>query len=194
MNALATQTISRSVRRLRGFTASFEAQMESTAAQTGTQFELDEDRLAAAFLDWREEFERQKPDAPEDRIAYVSFAAGLMLRALVLHDPVQAKPSDEADPASPATFWPEGHLYTAYCLNIRNIVLQEKIDHAPGNVPEMDDLRVWESFRENAHENPARAIAFLDLFSGGEPDWSAPETFRSERYQALIRRICDQIG
>ncbi|MEM7643686.1 MAG: hypothetical protein AAF366_14310 [Pseudomonadota bacterium] len=194
MNAPAAQTISRSVRRLRGFTASFEAQMESTAEQTGTTFELSHDRLAAAFLDWREEFERQKPDAPEDRIAYVSFAAGLMLRALMAHDPVRARPAPNADPASPAAFWPEGHLYTAYCLNIRNIVLQEKIEAAPGDVPEMDDLRVWESFRENAHEDPARAIAFLDLFSGGEPDWAAPATFRSERYQALIRRICEQIG
>lgn len=191
----AARPVRKSVRRLRGFVASFEAQARSTTAQTGVVFELRHDKLTAAFLEWVEAFDRQKPEALGDRMPYVGFAAGLMLRALISHDPARATalPAD-ADTARPAAFWPEGHLYTAYCLNIRGCVLEEDFHAAQERVPALDDIRAWWSFRENVAEDPSLAIAFLDLFSGQEPDWSMPSVFRSGRYRAVARKVYDRIG
>ena len=42
-----------------------------------------------------------------------------------------------------------------------------------------DDLRIWWSYRENAGEDPSQAIAFLDLFTGTEPNWWTPDTLLS---------------
>ena len=191
----ARRPLRKSVRRLRGFAASFEAQMRATSERTGIVFELHHDRLTAAFLDWVEDFERQKPGVVADRMPYVGFAAGLMLKSLILHDPVRvtALPPG-ADRDTPAHFWPEGHLYVAYCLNIRGCVLEEDFHAVQQRVPELDDIRTWWSFRENVAEDPATAIAFLDLFSGQEPDWSMPSVFRSGRYQAVARKVFDRIG
>jgi hypothetical protein len=41
------------------------------------------------------------------------------------------------------------------------------------------EMRTWWSFRENAQEEPARAIGFFDLFLGNEPHWQNLESFPS---------------
>ena len=42
-----------------------------------------------------------------------------------------------------------------------------------------DDLRTWWSYRENVGEDPALAIAFLDMFIGSEPNWVMPDSAAS---------------
>lgn len=187
--------VRKSIRRLRWFVSSFEAQMQSMSEQTGVDFALRDDRLTAAFLDWIDVFEKQKPDVSGERIPYINFAAGLMLRTLISHDPiyVAALPTNATD-TRPAYFWPEGHLYTAYCLNIRDCVLRESLYAVQDRPMELDDIRTWWSFRENVREDPSLAIAFLDLFSGQEPDWSTPSLFRSDRYVSIIQQDFDRLS
>lgn len=188
------QPLGKAVRRLRGFRSSFEEQIKSISTRTGIRYEIKSDQLTAAFMGWLEAFDAQKPAQDTDKEAYVGFAAGLMLRALITHNPVKATfiPKD-ADTDDPTFFWPEGYLYVAYCLNIRGCVLEQEFHTARHQADVLDDLRTWWSFRENVHEDPSLAIAFLDLFSGEEPDWHMPALFTSQRYQALTRKTFDQI-
>lgn len=190
----AEQPLGKAVRRLRGFRASFEEQIKSISMRTGIRYEVKSDKLTAAFLGWLEAFEAQKPAQESDKEAYVGFAAGLMLRSLIDHDPVRVTflPKD-IDKDEPAAFWPEGYLYVAYCLNIRGCVLEQEFHTAQERADAFADLRTWWSFRENVHEDPSLAIAFLDLFSGQEPDWHMPALFTSQRYRALTRRTFDQL-
>lgn len=189
------QPLGKAVRRLRGFRTSFEEQVKSIFTRTGIVYEFKSDRLTAAFLGWLEAFEAQKPAQDTDNEAYVGFAAGLMLRSLIAHDPARATviPKD-ADADDPITFWPEGYLYVAYCLNIRGCVLEQEFHAAQHQADVLGDVKTWWSFRENVQEDPSLAIAFLDLFSGEQPDWHMPALFTSRRYQALTRKTFDQLG
>lgn len=189
------QPIGKAVRRLRGFRASFDEQVKSISTRTGIRYEIKSDQLTASFLGWLESFEAQKPAQDSDKEAYVGFAAGLMLRSLITHNPVKASfvPKD-ADKDDPTYFWPEGYLYVAYCLNIRGCVLEQEFHTAQHQADVLGDLRTWWSFRENVHEDPSLAMAFLDLFSGEQPDWHMPALFTSQRYQALTRKTFDQLG
>lgn len=188
------QPLGKAVRRLRGFRSSFEEQIKTISTRTGIRYEIKADKLTATFLAWLDAFEAQKPDKENDKEAYVGFAAGLMLRSLIAHDPVEAVHLPKAaDKNDPTYFWPEGYLYVAYCLNIRGCVLEQEFHTAQQQAALLDDLRTWWSFRENVHEDPSLAIAFLDLFSGVEPNWHMPELFTSQRYQALTQRAFDQL-
>jgi hypothetical protein len=168
--------------RLRWLQQAYACQQRVTEAQTGIRYRTDLRGLAAAFADWLTEFEAQKPADSASNAAYVGFAAGLMLRALIRHDPSKAAPGEGATAApEPARFWPEGYLYVSFCLGVRGQVLQE--DYGARQCPSsrLGDLRTWWSFRENIAEDPSCAIGFLDLFAGEEPDWQTPQLFRDRR-------------
>ena len=165
--------------RLRWFIEVFEKQVEETAGETGNQFDLNRAGLAEVFSEWLEAFNAQKPQSPEDQRAYVGFAAGLMLRALLRHNPVSGHVSEGADTSNPAYFWPEGYLYVVFCLNVRGMVIEMDFEGEQSLSPELDDLRTWWSFKENVGEDPSMAIAFLDLFAGDAPEWTTPDIFQS---------------
>lgn len=181
--------VRKAAQRLRWFARAFEAQTAQTSAETGHAFSIDTDRLSAAFAAWLKSFNLQKPDEADDRLAYVGFAAGLMLRELIIADPASVERiSPDADPDTPAGYWPEGYLYVSFCLNVRGMVLEK--DYNQPQVPSEDvrDVRTWWSFRENVSDAPSNAIAFLDLFAGVEPDWSTPALFRRRNFGTLTRR------
>ena len=184
------EPVRKAIRRLRWFIGSFHAQVRQTSKETGVTFDVDDQILAAAFLDWLRAFEAQKPADPGDRMRYVGFAAGLMLRTLIRLKPVTVagRPGD-ADDTNPAYFWPEGYLYVAYCLNIRSAVLEEDFDEHQTTVPEMREIRTWWTFRENVSEDPTLAIAFLDLFAGEDPHWSEPDLFRTGEAPRIAARF-----
>ena len=54
-------------------------------------------------------------------------------------------------------------------------VLSEMGGEEPTESGIADDPRFWDSFRENAAENPANAIAFFDMVVGLKPNWDAPD-------------------
>lgn len=201
MGAVSSQVLAdtglpvrKSVRRLRWFLASFRDQMRRTSAETGNVFDVSDTVLAAVFVDWLRAFNAQKPARDADRIRYVGFASGLMLRTLIRHRPVVVTHKPESrDESNPAYFWPEGYLYVAFCLNIRALVLEQDFDEQQATVPALSEMRTWWAFRENVAEDSSLAIAFLDLFAGDEPEWSEPDVFRSSSAAQIARRFYREV-
>lgn len=186
----AHQPLHKSAQRLRWFVGAFEEQMSRTSTETGNSYAVDQAALGAVFSDWLKSFNAQKPSDSADNPAYVGFAAGLMLRTLIRNAPVRliSEPAG-ADKTNPAYFWPEGYLYVAFCLNVREMVLESDFNghQKPGS--ELTDTRTWWSFKENVEQDATLAIAFLDLFAGDEPEWSMPELFRSGRAREVAQRF-----
>ena len=173
------RSIRKSAQRLRWFFRSFEDEVAALSSGTGIIFSIDQTRLAAVFVDWLAAFNAQKPDELEQRPAYVGFAAGLMLRALITKNPLRvigARAS--ADAKDPVHVWPEGYLYVAYCLKVRGMVIEQDFQGRQQVSARLGDLRIWQSFKENVETDPASALAFLDLFADEEPDWATPDLFR----------------
>jgi hypothetical protein len=169
------------LRRLRWFRATFRASANAVASAYGLRFEIDDTKLAKAFLDWIETVETERRFAAVDRADFIVFAAGLVLRELIRQDPAKA-----VAPAQPAAagdekmaeivrFWPEGFLYTNYCVSAIAAIHEQEFAAAPAIAACADDLRTWWSYRENATQMPSYAVAFLDRFLGAEPDWILPD-------------------
>ncbi len=162
-------------RRLRWFRTAFRGYLDHLEGELGCTFDLDEGRLAAAFVAWLRAVEAQRPADPAARKTYFEFAAGLMLRELVKTMPVRTGTAPtRAESDSAAAFWPEGYACTMFCLTVARAALRQEFAEDAGPAPEALDLRNWWSFRENAREDPTISVAFLDLFMGHEPDWSTP--------------------
>ena len=105
--------------------------------------------------------------------------------------PVSARSRQAAQAeASIVSFWPEGFLYTNYCLNVLSAVVQQELGESLSLSAGADDLRLWWSYRENAEEDPSMAIAFLDKFLGEEPNWRVPESLES---RAAMRRATQKL-
>jgi hypothetical protein len=175
------------LRRLRWFRMTFRSHTRLVAAAYGLRFEIDDAKLTRAFLDWVEAMETKKGFAKVDRADFVIFAAGLVLRELIRQQPAKVaerglKPPPAAvDPemADIVDFWPEGFLYTNFCVSAIAAVYEQEFGEAPAIDKCADDLRTWWSYRENASEMPAYAVAFLDRFLGAEPNWLLPDDPRS---------------
>jgi hypothetical protein len=185
------------IRHLRWFKSSFRRDALLIAAQRGVVLEIDDRRLTEAFLNWIEAFNLQKPNAALDRRDFSLFAAGLLLREFIKARPVEARllPSaskawTQDDQSSIIGFWPEGFLYTNYCLSVLNAVVQQEFGETLDLAEAAGDLRSWWSYRENVRENPSLAIAFLDRFVGGEPNWRVPDVLES---RAAMRRATEKL-
>ncbi len=172
------------LRRLRWFRATFRASAKAVAGAGGVHFRIDDARLTRAFLDWIEIVEGQKAYAGVDRADFIVFAAGVALRELIRQNPASAVTGTQvpagAIGVSMATqeivrFWPEGFLYTNYCISAVAAIHEQEFGTVPAIAACADDLRTWWSYRENVAEVPACAVAFLDRFLGCEPNWIAPD-------------------
>lgn len=167
------------IRRLRWFRAALVHQLASLSVQTGVVYEVDDRKLAAAFVAWLRRVEEQKPDHPEHRRAFFDFAAGVMLEELLSKMPLREKaPAAPPEEAGPEHVWPEGFACTIFCINMLAAVLAQEYDEPPAVAPDFFDARVWTSFQENVQEQGSRAIGFLHLFVGATPDWVTPTLFR----------------
>jgi len=188
------QPVRKAAQHLRWFIRAFEQQVEQTSAETGTQYRIDKQLLALVFSDWKKAFDAQKPRQDSDRLAYVGFAAGLMLRSLLKHKPVKVvAKAKEGDQALPAFFWPEGYLYVVFCLNVRGLVIEQDFHGKQHSRDDLNDVRTWWSFKENTVEDPSLAIAFLDLFAGEKPNWSAPGLFKTGQAREIAGQRVKQI-
>ena len=176
------------VRQLRWFKTTFRQHARLIAQRYGLVYEIDDRRLTAAFLDWAEAFSANKGFSDLDRRDFVTIAAGLLLRELIRDRPATAQEGPSGDALVDATdktlpiarSWPEGFLYTNYCLCILHVVLEQ--EGVSLTLPDLaDDLRVWWSYRENVGEDPSLAIPFLDLFTGNEPNWYFPASVVSRK-------------
>jgi hypothetical protein len=182
------------VRHLAWFRKSFRHDTELLAARHGVSVRIDERRLAEAFLAWMEAFNRQKRFALLDRRDFSLFAAGLLLREFMKARPVEAKVEamDQAagEQGSLIGFWPEGFLYTKYCLDVLGAVMRQEFGEALPLSEAASDLRSWWSYRENVSENPSLTIAFLDEFVGSEPNWRMPD---APEARAAMRRATEKL-
>ncbi|MBZ9815351.1 hypothetical protein [Mesorhizobium sp. CA7] len=183
------------LRQLRWFRATFRSSAKVVSETFGVRFEIDEAKLTRAFLDWIDVMEAQKRFAAVDRADFIVFAAGLVLRELIRQAPAQEvsgltemiETEANAGTAEIVRFWPEGFLYTNYCVSAILAVHEQEFGTAPSIDKCADDLRTWWSYRENATEMPAYAVAFLDRFLGAEPNWITPD--RAQSRQAMQRAL-----
>lgn len=177
---LKVEDLSHEARRFRTIAWSFERNLELLFKGTGLSAHVDHTALAEAFSRWRQAFDKTKHLADVNRHDFVIYAAGLMLRELITAAPLKAVKA-EALPASPVTAdhplarWPEGYAYVSFCLSVAAAVLKELGGDEPSPARITDEPSFWDSFRENALEDPATAIAFFDLACGQAPNWDAPD-------------------
>jgi hypothetical protein len=175
---LQVEDLSHEARRFRTIVWSFQRNLELLFKDTGLSANVDPTALAAAFSNWRQAFDKSKYLADVDRHDFVIFAAGLMLRELIAAKPLKAEA--EGLPSLPGHIdhrlarWPEGYAYTSFCLSVAAAILKELGDKEPEASRIADDPKFWDSFRENALEDPNAAIGFFDLVCGQEPNWMAP--------------------
>src|SRR3954470_16448537 len=169
--------LSHEARRFRTIMWSFQKNIELLFQSSGATPHVDHAALAEAFSRWREAFDRHKHLADVDRRDFVIFAAGLMLKELVTAAPLKAiADAGGGLPALPHEVdhrlarWPEGYAYTSFCLSVAGAILRELGDEEPTPAKAADDPSFWDSFRENALESPATAIAFFDLVCGENPN------------------------
>lgn len=178
-NEIATEPdLGHRLRQLRWFRKSFRSSTETLAARHSLSVRIDEDKLAKVFIDWVEALDAQKGFASINRADFIIFAGGLALRELVKARPITAEVISSRGTALASDivdFWPEGFLYTSYCISAVMAVYQQEFQKELPLSTAVDDLRTWWSFKENTNEMPAYAVAFLDKFFGGEPDWTWPD-------------------
>ena len=163
-------------RRFRTILKSFERNLELLFKDHGKAPEVDHAALATAFAQWRNRFDATKHLAEINRHDFVIYAAGLMLKELIAAKPLLVAPDMVPLPGSHAlNHWPEGYAYTSFCLSVAAAILKEIGDSEPLDQGISDDPAFWASFRENALESPAIAVAFFDLVCGRDPNWDAPD-------------------
>ena len=181
-----TEPLRVAIRRLRWFRHAMERQLSQLQVETGLRFAVDDRKLARIFVDWLRQIEGQKPRDPAARRAYFDFVSALMLRDLLRDVPLTAGPLPAgADTALPEYFWPEGFACTLFCLNIRAAVLEQEFNAEATLAPDFFDQRSWWSFRENVGSDANAAMGFFDVFTGQNPDWQMPDSFRRRLDRAL---------
>lgn len=173
------------VRRMRWFRQAFRAHVEATGREIGCAFRIDEARLAGIFVRWLRAVQAQKPADKAERRAFFEFAASLMLRELTADMPLTATEAAAAPEGSAAAFWPEGYACVMFCLTVHSAAVAQEYHAAPDIAPEIEELRTWWSFRENALEDARFSAGFLQMLLGQQPNWLMPDVFR-QRLKAEI--------
>ncbi len=187
-----TPDLAHRLRRLGFFESHFRRHVDSLAAQNGLTVTIDPVPLTRVFLAWGEDFTGQRAAAARDRRDYIVFTAGMLLIRLLEAEPVTVTRRTEAageETREIMRFWPEGVLYTEYCLNVLQAVLRQEFAENLSVTRFADDLHIWWSFRENVAEDRSCAIGFFDLFVGSTPNWWFP-TVAAQR-PAMLRAAAD---
>jgi hypothetical protein len=170
------------VRHLGWFRNSFNRCADGVTKDWGIAYQVHDAKLTKAFLDWANAFSEQRKYAELSRKDFANFAAGLLLKELIRNTVCSV--GDMSSLSIPAgadehvteiiKFWPEGFLYTSFCLSVLNAVMVQDFNSVLDLKPIVQDLGTWWSFRENVAEDASRAVGFLDTFIGVEPNWTQP--------------------
>lgn len=178
----ALDDVRHQVRHLAWFRRAFDRCAALVTQDWGVDFKVHDVPLTKAFLNWARTFAAQRKYAEVSRKDFASFAAGLLLKELIRNQVCTAgdKPGlripagADGRAAEIIKFWPEGFLYTSFCLSVLNAVMQQDFDSIIELKPVVEDLGTWWSFRENVSEDASLAVSFLDIFIGNEPNWTQP--------------------
>jgi len=173
----ARQTELRSdILRWRWFEPAFREALAQACAQQGAQAHLHDALLCRAFFDWAHDVETHQHLETVDPLDFRHAMAGLLLQhvlAAQLHGPGPdrllavhgaANATDHRDLAATSI--------TVIVLSL----LQALRLHAgvPKAAVDAELQLYWSSFLENAAQQPATAICYLDRMMGLEPVWSTP--------------------
>src|SRR3954453_6116930 len=127
------------LRQLRWFRATFRGSAKVVSDTFGVRFDIGGAKLTRAFLHWVEVMEGQKPFAAIDRADFIVFAAGLVLRELIKQAPAREisgltqliETDQNAGTLDIIRFWPEGFLYTNYCVSVISAIYEQEFGSAP---------------------------------------------------------------
>ncbi len=136
---------------------------------------IDSVAVAKAFANWRQAFDANRHLAAVNRSDFVLFSAGSMVKELLLAKPLSASEGLVAPGNVGLERWPEGYAYVSFCLSVAAAVLHNAGEGNLVNDKLANDAAFWDSFRENASEDPSSALGFFDLICGREPNWEAPD-------------------
>ena len=170
----------RRLRQLRWFTRAFQENAELIATHLDLHFTISDRRLQQAFFHWVTAITPIEQDPTFDKADRIVFMGGLALRELWRARPAaligDARPEQAGDDvtAQIAHSWPEGFLYTNFCICSIAAVHEQEFGEPRRLHDAAFDLRTWWSYRENVSEDPGISIAFLDRFLGIEPNWRFP--------------------
>lgn len=162
------------VRRMRAFEDLFEKNLIQLNDTEHLNMSMDRARLRAAFLTWLDNFGQTRPFAVVNRRDFTCYSAGRMFAELIRHHVIDADDGDRYA-REPVRIWPEGYAYANFCLAITLNVLAQDGNDRDADIGILRDQRMWQSFRENAIENPDIAVAFFDLVLGRIPNWKMPQ-------------------
>lgn len=179
------------LRQLRWFRKSFQSSAAALASRYGLSVKIDEEKLAQVFIDWVETLDANKEFASVNRGDFIVFSGGIALKEFIKARPASVELSGDNGivcVSDIVSFWPEGFLYTNYCISAVSAVYQQEFQTPLPVSTAVDDLRTWWSFKENTSEMPAYAVAFLDQFFGGEPNWSMPDFPEMRVGMSLMQR------
>jgi hypothetical protein len=144
----SSRDVRHQVRHLGWFRRSFKRCVALVTKDWGIDFTVHDEQLAKAFLDWANAFAEQRKYAELSRKDFANFAAGLLLKELIANKVCAAGDTsglnlpDNANErvAEIIKFWPEGFLYTSFCLSVLNAVMVQDFDTVIELKPIVQDL------------------------------------------------------
>lgn len=166
------------LRQLRWFRATFRKHASLLHELYGVEYDIDEKKLTEAFLNWVELVNQNKRFAKVDRKDFITFAAGLVLRELIRLSPARAvsppkrATGDAARLYEIVSFWPEGFLYTNYCICAIAAVQEQEFGTVPDIDQCADELRTWWSYRKTSLKCLAMRLHFSISFLVASPTGS----------------------
>jgi hypothetical protein len=137
--------------------------------------QVDSVAVAKAFANWRQSFDAGRHLASINRNDFVIYSAGSMVKELLLAKPLNISEGKEVPGNVGLSRWPEGYAYVSFCLSVAAAMLHKAGEGNLANDKLANDPAFWDSFRENATDDPSLALGFFDMICGREPNWEAPD-------------------
>ncbi len=169
----------------RWFEPAVQAAMAQAAARNDMTVEVHGEVLCQVFFDWVHDVESHQHLENLDPLDFRHAIAGLLLRHLFAAQyPASPQPllltlrGDGAAGAQGAQGAMAGSLITSVVLTLLQALRLQA--GAPTFTPDVRLPQYWDSYLENAAQQPATAICFLDRIAGLEPVWQTP-TLLGER-------------
>lgn len=156
---------------------------KAMASDFGISVEINERALVTAFFGWAQIVESHAADPRRKTPDYFQFLVGSLLARLLAAHAIDAVPGIEGEQTARngnaiAKWWPTGFASTMFCVGLVRKVIAQECGQFVAPSEKFDDIKIWQSFRENLIEEPSIAIAYFDDFMGSSPNWHNPSVFR----------------
>jgi hypothetical protein len=151
-------------------------------SEFGISVEIKDRALTTAFFTWAQIVEYYAADPHRKTPDYFQFLIGSLLAQLLAAHAIDAVRDIERDRSGKngnviAKWWPAGFASTTFCVGLVRKVIAQECGQIVTTSEKFDDIKIWQSFRENLLEEPSIAIAYFDDFMGLSPNWRNPSFF-----------------